>query len=51
MLPRTGHTINLEEPAAFNAALDSFLHDVERGRWHPQATLSGRGYLLVPNDR
>ncbi|HUZ62947.1 MAG TPA: alpha/beta hydrolase [Acetobacteraceae bacterium] len=51
MLPRTGHTINLEEPAAFNATLESFLHDVERGRWQRQAALSGHRYLLVPNDR
>src|SRR6185295_7880744 len=25
MLPKTGHTINLEEPAAFNAAVENFL--------------------------
>ncbi len=33
MCPRTGHAINLEEPAAFNAALASFFATVERGRW------------------
>ncbi|MBY0334308.1 MAG: alpha/beta hydrolase [Acetobacteraceae bacterium] len=33
MHPRTGHAINLEEPAAFNAAVQSFLSTVERGRW------------------
>ncbi|MCP3476484.1 alpha/beta hydrolase [Bradyrhizobium sp. CCGUVB1N3] len=31
--PNTGHTINLEEQAAFNAQLDSFLAAVERGSW------------------
>jgi len=31
--PRTGHAINLEEPAAFNAAVQSFLSSVERGHW------------------
>jgi len=31
--PRTGHAINLEEPAAFNAAVQAFLSTVERGRW------------------
>jgi pimeloyl-ACP methyl ester carboxylesterase len=31
--PRTGHAINLEEPAAFNAAVQAFLSSVERGRW------------------
>lgn len=31
--PRTGHAVNLEEPAAFNAAVQAFLSTVERGRW------------------
>jgi pimeloyl-ACP methyl ester carboxylesterase len=31
--PNTGHTINLEEPAAFNAHLETFLGAVERRSW------------------
>lgn len=31
--PRTGHAINLEEPAAFNEAVAAFFSTVERGRW------------------
>jgi len=31
--PNTGHAINLEEPAAFNAAVQGFLSAVERGTW------------------
>jgi pimeloyl-ACP methyl ester carboxylesterase len=31
--PNTGHAINLEEPAAFNAEVDRFLSAVERGSW------------------
>lgn len=31
--PRTGHAINLEEPAAFNRAVAEFFGTVERGRW------------------
>jgi len=31
--PNTGHAINLEEPAAFNAQVESFLGAVERGGW------------------
>jgi len=31
--PNTGHAINLEEPAAFNAHVESFLSSVERGSW------------------
>jgi pimeloyl-ACP methyl ester carboxylesterase len=31
--PNTGHAINLEEPAAFNAHVESFFSAVERGSW------------------
>ena len=31
--PNTGHAINLEEPAAFNAAVFEFLSLAERGQW------------------
>ncbi|MDI3307185.1 MAG: alpha/beta hydrolase [Acetobacteraceae bacterium] len=33
MQPRTGHAINLEEPMAFNRAVQDFFSTVERGRW------------------
>ena len=33
MLPRSGHAINLEEPALFNQFLEQFFHQVENGRW------------------
>ncbi|HEY0825368.1 MAG TPA: alpha/beta hydrolase [Ramlibacter sp.] len=33
VLPRSGHAINLEEPALFNQLLGDFLHQVETGRW------------------
>jgi pimeloyl-ACP methyl ester carboxylesterase len=31
--PNTGHAINLEEPAAFDAHVENFLSAVERGSW------------------
>jgi pimeloyl-ACP methyl ester carboxylesterase len=31
--PRTGHAINLEEPAVFNREVQDFLSAVERGSW------------------
>ncbi len=34
--PNTGHAINLEEPAAFNQAVQDFFSAVERGRWRGQ---------------
>jgi pimeloyl-ACP methyl ester carboxylesterase len=33
VMPNTGHTLNLEEPAAFNAYLDQFFQTVDAGRW------------------
>jgi len=33
VVPNTGHTVNLEEPAAFNAALTDFFAQVDAGRW------------------
>lgn len=36
ILPKTGHTINLEEPDAFNRALVDFFAMVEAGRWTPR---------------
>jgi pimeloyl-ACP methyl ester carboxylesterase len=33
VLPKTGHTTNLEEPALFNYALQDFFVQVECGRW------------------
>src|SRR5919204_371117 len=33
VLPRTGHTVNLEEPELFNRVVGDFLHTVELGRW------------------
>ena len=38
VIPRSGHTITSEEPAAFNAALADLIANVEAGRW-----LSHRG--------
>jgi pimeloyl-ACP methyl ester carboxylesterase len=36
VLPRTGHTANLEEPGVFNEAVDRFLAAVARGAWRPR---------------
>jgi pimeloyl-ACP methyl ester carboxylesterase len=33
VFPKTGHTINLEEPALFNFVLQDFFTQVESGRW------------------
>jgi pimeloyl-ACP methyl ester carboxylesterase len=33
VIPNTGHTVNIEEPDAFNRALSDFLAQVDAGRW------------------
>ena len=42
IVPKTGHTVNMEEPQVFNQMLDNFLRQVTQGRWgsrDPRATL------------
>jgi pimeloyl-ACP methyl ester carboxylesterase len=36
MFPKSGHTLNLEEPALFNLLLGEFIAQVEAGRWGPR---------------
>lgn len=36
VLPRTGHTVNLEEPALFNQLVQDFVATAEAGRWTPR---------------
>ena len=46
VLPATGHAVNLEEPARFNALVERFLSSVDRGTWRPRdPRASGAGVL------
>ena len=36
ILPKTGHTLNLEEPALFNTLLSEFFAQVEADAWRPR---------------
>ena len=36
VLPKTGHTLNLEEPALFNLFVSDFLATVEQAKWLPR---------------
>ena len=36
VLPKSGHVLNMEEPAVFNRLLEDFFHQVEAGRWAPR---------------
>ena len=51
ILPRSGHAINLEEPALFNRLLGDFLHRVEAGRWGPRDPRAAPPSIWGPNGR
>jgi pimeloyl-ACP methyl ester carboxylesterase len=36
IVPKTGHTVNLEEPALFNQAVSEFISAVDSGTWTPR---------------
>jgi pimeloyl-ACP methyl ester carboxylesterase len=46
VLPKTGHAVNLEEPAWFNLFVAEFLAQVENGRWTPRDPRAVPGALL-----
>ena len=46
VMPGTGHALNLEEPAAFNAHLDRFFHTVDIGRWRSRDERALAGSIL-----
>src|SRR5579883_52069 len=46
VLPKTGHTINLEEPALFNWHVAEFLAQVEQGRWLPRDPRSNPAEIM-----
>ena len=48
ILPKTGHTINLEEPDVFNRFVLDFVTMVDAGHWTPRnpASLSRSAILL-----
>jgi pimeloyl-ACP methyl ester carboxylesterase len=50
MLPKSGHTINLEEPERFNAAVLDFLATVDADRWERRDPRSRTGSAILPAD-
>jgi len=46
VFPKTGHTLNIEEPAAFNALLAEFIAQVEAGRWLPRDPRALPGQIM-----
>jgi pimeloyl-ACP methyl ester carboxylesterase len=50
VLPKSGHTINLEEPDAFNRALEHFLIAVEAGKWGARNPASLSQSAILPPE-
>lgn len=53
VIPKTGHTINLEEPDLFNSIIGTFFSAVEAGRWglrDPRSFGSAMRGPDMPND-
>ena len=49
VIPKSGHTINLEEPDIFNGIVQNFLATVETGRWGLRDSRSLKGSALLGN--
>lgn len=46
VFPKTGHTLNLEEPAWFNGLLAEFIAQVEAGAWAPRDPRALPGQIM-----
>lgn len=51
MFPRSGHPINLEEPALFNQLLETFFHQVESGRWEAREARAAPASIYGPGGK
>jgi pimeloyl-ACP methyl ester carboxylesterase len=51
VLPKSGHTVNLEEPEAFNRGVLDFLTAVDAGRWGLRNPQSLSQSAILPPDQ
>ena len=49
VFPKTGHTLNLEEPDLFNRTLAEFIAQVEAGRWRPRDPRANPAQIMRTN--
>jgi hypothetical protein len=49
VFPKSGHTLNLQEPALFNDLLGEFLARVEAGAWKPRDPLANPAQIMRTN--
>jgi pimeloyl-ACP methyl ester carboxylesterase len=51
ILPKSGHAINLEEPALFNRLLEDFLHQVQAGGWSARDPVAAPASIWGPGGK
>ena len=51
IIPKSGHTINIEEPDAFNRAVGEFLTLVEAGKWGARNPASLSPSAILPAEQ
>jgi len=51
MVPKTGHTINLEEPTVFNTAMEGFINSVEHDKWGELDAVARQKHFLLPQSK
>ena len=51
IIPRSGHTINIEEPDEFNRLVGQFISTVDVGRWSPRDPRSISSGILGMSDK
>jgi pimeloyl-ACP methyl ester carboxylesterase len=51
VVPKSGHMINLEDPAAFNAQIEAFLAEIAGGRWQQRDPRAAIGAGAYTDDR
>ena len=49
VFPKSGHTLNLEEPGLFNQLLSEFLAQVEAGKWTPRDPRANPAEIMRTN--
>jgi pimeloyl-ACP methyl ester carboxylesterase len=51
VMPKCGHTMNLEDPDAFNRAVLDFVTTVDAGRWTPRIPASLSGAIIAAQEK
>jgi pimeloyl-ACP methyl ester carboxylesterase len=51
LLPKTGHAVNSEEPARFNAEVADFFHKVELSQWNSRSPEAFHTEVWLPQER